>query len=86
MHSTAGNKNSRKLTSQHYAQPRLYAVGSLCGRNSYVEITGSWPCLHKTLSGAGRWNRANFALTEFYEVCSHRGCAVQTALIWSVNH
>src|SRR5829696_674955 len=30
-----------------------------------LNITGAWPCLHKTLSGAGRWNRANFALTEF---------------------
>src|SRR5918994_6061201 len=48
--------------------PALCVATSLCGRHSYVEITGSWPCLHKTLSGAGRWNRANFALTEFSEV------------------
>jgi hypothetical protein len=47
------------------ALPALCVAPSLCGRNSYVEITGSWPCVHKTLSGAGRWNRANFALTEF---------------------
>src|SRR5215208_4346317 len=33
--------------------PALCVAPSLCGRNSYVEITGSWPCLHKTLSGAG---------------------------------
>src|SRR5215212_5253480 len=48
--------------------PALCVAPSLCGRNSYVEITGSWPCLHKTLSRAGRWNRANFAITEFSEV------------------
>jgi hypothetical protein len=24
--------------------------------------------IHKTLPGAGRWDRANFALTEFWEV------------------
>jgi len=45
--------------------PALCVAPSLCGGNSYIEITGSWPRLHKTLSGAGRWNRANFALTEF---------------------
>src|SRR5215216_5999919 len=42
--------------------PASCVAPSLCARNSYVEITGSWPCLHKTLSGAGRWIRANFAL------------------------
>jgi hypothetical protein len=45
--------------------PAFCVAPSLCGRNSYVEITGAWPCLHKTPSGAGRLNRANFALTEF---------------------
>ena len=34
--------------------PALCVAPSLCGRNSYVEITGSGPCLHKSLSGAGR--------------------------------
>src|SRR5215204_4966374 len=52
--------------------PALCVAPSLCGRNSYVESKGSWPCLHKTLSGAGRWNRANFAITEFSEVCSQK--------------
>src|SRR5918995_6005845 len=33
--------------------PALCVAPSLCGRHSYVEITGSWSCLHKTLSGAG---------------------------------
>jgi hypothetical protein len=46
----------------------VHMEDALCGRNSYVEIKGSWPCLHKTLSGAERWNRANFAITEFHEV------------------
>jgi hypothetical protein len=48
-------------------------------QDSYVEIKVSWPCLHKTLSGAGRWNRANFAFTEFYEVSSTWGCTPHTA-------
>ena len=48
--------------------PALCVALLLCGRNSYVEIKGSWLCLHKTLSGVGRWNRANFAFTEFSEV------------------
>jgi hypothetical protein len=51
--------------------PALCVAPSLCGRNSYVQIKGSWPYIRKTLLGAGRWNTANFAITEFYEVlCS----------------
>src|SRR5829696_4125801 len=34
--------------------PALCVAPSLCGRDSYVEIKGSCPCLHKALSGAGR--------------------------------
>jgi len=63
IHLSAWNRYSRK-----FDIPALCVAPCLCGRNSYVEIKGSWPCLHKTLYGAGRWNRANFALTEFYEV------------------
>ena len=40
----------------------------LCGGISYVEFERSKPFLHKTLSGAERWDGANFALTEFHEV------------------
>jgi hypothetical protein len=43
--------------------------------NSLLHLRSSW-----------KVNSANFAITEFSEVRSHRGCAVQTALIWSVNH
>ena len=35
------------------SHPGIMRTPSLCGRNSYVEIKGSWPCLHKALSGAG---------------------------------
>jgi hypothetical protein len=48
--------------------PALCVAPPLFGRNSYVEITGAWPCLHKILSGARRWNSANFVITEFSEV------------------
>ena len=61
----------RRIPKRRSSHPALCVAPSLCGRNSYVEVTGSWPCLHKTLSGAGRWNRANFAITEFYEVQMH---------------
>jgi hypothetical protein len=45
--------------------PALCVAPSLCGRNSYVEITGSRPCLHKTLSGEAMPAELNFAVTEF---------------------
>ena len=71
IHRSAWNKNSANFAFWAFSEvdiPALCVAPSLCGRNSYVEITGAWPCLHKTVSGAGRWNRANFALTAFYEV------------------
>jgi len=68
IHRSAWNRNSANFAFWAFSEvdtPALCVALSLCGRNSYVEIKGSWPCLHKTLSGAGRWNRANFAFTEF---------------------
>src|SRR5215218_1787729 len=62
--------------------PALCVAPSLCGRNSYVDIKGSWPCIHNTLSGAGRWNRANFAIPAFYEVRATLRCLL---LLWT-NH
>src|SRR5215204_534347 len=74
IHPSAWNRNSANFAFIEFSEvdiPALCVAPSLCARNSYVEITGSWPCLHKTLSGAGRWNRANFRFTEFSEVRSH---------------
>ena len=46
---------------------------------------GVW-CYRRPTTGAFS-NYFSYSLyTEFSEVHSHRGCAVQTALIWSLNH
>jgi hypothetical protein len=49
------------------SHPSIMCSPPLSGRNSYVQIKGSCRHLHKTLLGTGRWDRANFAFTEFYE-------------------
>src|SRR5687768_16412664 len=78
IHRSAWNINSANFACTEFSEVDISALcvaPSLCGRNSYVEITGSWPCLHKTLSGAGRWIRANFAmkLSEKSQRCSKNG-------------
>jgi hypothetical protein len=58
------------MSSANFASPEFSEVGiaalfvapSLYDRHPYVEVEGSWPRLHKNPYGAGRWNRANFAL------------------------
>jgi hypothetical protein len=55
IHRSAWNINSANFAFREFSEvdiPALCVAPSLCGRNSYVEIKGSWPCLHKTLSGA----------------------------------
>jgi hypothetical protein len=68
IHRSSWNIDSANFASPEFSEVDIAALcvaPSLCGRHSYVEVKGSWPCLHKTPSGAGRWNRANFAITEF---------------------
>jgi hypothetical protein len=48
--------------------PKFRFTPALCSRLSYVESCRGVPLIHKTLIGAWRWGRANFALTEFSEV------------------
>src|SRR5918996_2361161 len=68
--SHSGDSAKFGFTILHEMPPgaRHFRLRACAGRGFFMNITGIWPCLHKTLSGAGRWNRANFALTEFYEV------------------
>ena len=65
--------------------PALCVAPPLCGRHSYVEVKGSWPRLHKNLSGVGRWNRANFAITAFYEVGAGRLYGAQGSFLTGIG-
>ena len=66
IHPIAWNMDSANFALPGFSEvdtAALCVAPSQSGKNSYVEITGSWPCLHKILSGAGRWIRANFDFT-----------------------
>jgi hypothetical protein len=86
IHELRGNRFSANFALRGCSEVRILALcvaPSLCGRNSYVEITGSGPCLHKTLSGAGRWNRANFAIMAFSEVVRYSGVFGKQGFVFS---
>ena len=71
IHRSAWKGYSRNFAYPEFSEvpiPALCLAPSLCGGISYVGFERPKPFLHKTLSGAERWDGANFALTAFSEV------------------